>query len=57
MKYSIVQVRKMVEQLQEWIDAATDMMDADNVSEARADLLDNRISALQEALDALEGIE
>ena len=56
-RYSIVQVRKIAEQLQCWLDAALSMADEHIASDDRLDALNTRIDALQGAIDCLGEIE
>lgn len=51
-RYSKPQVRKVIAVLQDWADAAQEMLD-DATSNARVDTLDERQSALLDAIDAL----
>lgn len=59
-RYSITVANKMAERwqrdaddIQEWIDSATEMQDADNISDTRYDELQARIDALDTARDAI----
>lgn len=60
-RYSIVSVRKMITQLERWIDDTTEVIDNEESknypNESRIDKLNERLSALEEAKDALESIE
>lgn len=60
-KYNIRSVQSMMAQLQEWIDSSQDTLNneesKDYPNDDRVTMLTDRIDALQNAYDALEGIE
>lgn len=59
--YSIVQIRRVLAELETWRDTSQDALDnaenADSPNEARIGALQTRIDALEAAIEALEGIE
>ena len=59
--YSILQVRRVLQELEAWRDSSQDTLDnvenADYPNESRIETLSGRIEALEAAIDALEGIE
>ena len=61
MKYSIIQVRKMVTEIDGWIDQTEESLgnaeDADSPNEERIDKLNERLSSLEESMDALNAIK
>lgn len=60
-RYSIVQVRRMVAELDAWIESTQDALDnaedAATPNEERIDKLQTRLDALTNAKEELEGIE
>jgi len=53
--YSVVQVKKMLDMVEAWIEAAEEMAD-DAMTDARRDMLEERVESLREVQDALENI-
>lgn len=47
----------MLETLQNWIDQTIDSIDADGITDARSDMLADRLNSLESAQDALESID
>lgn len=60
-RYSIVQVRQVIDMLDAWITSSNETLDNENdkpsPNDERIEALETRIDALQEAKDALENIE